>query len=56
MRKLALYILLILFLSPACSKHATGTSTVVKPKYHHSWFNKKKDRQKKRTKQVRMKN
>jgi hypothetical protein len=29
---------------------------VVKPKYHHSWFNKKKDKKKKRTKTVRMRN
>jgi len=29
---------------------------VVKPKNHHWWFNKKKDKGKKRTKMVRMRN
>lgn len=56
MRKLALYIFFILLVSPSCSKNTAGTTAVVKPKYHRTWFDKKKDKKKKRTKVVRMKN
>jgi len=56
MRKLVLYVLFLLLVTPACSQKTAGTSHVVKPKYHHSWFNKKKDKKKKRTKVVKMKN
>ena len=34
-----LFILGVLFLVlPSCSKSTAGTSTVVKPRYHHSWY------------------
>ncbi|MFZ2907222.1 MAG: hypothetical protein WAZ98_13550 [Cyclobacteriaceae bacterium] len=31
-------ILLILLTLPSCSKSTAGTSTVVKPRYHHTWY------------------
>jgi hypothetical protein len=35
-------LLILLFLAfltlTSCSKSTAGTSTVVKPKYHHSWY------------------
>ena len=33
-----LIIILIAVTLPACSKSTAGTSTVVKPRYHHSWY------------------
>ena len=56
MRKLVLYVLFVLLVTPSCSQKTAGTTPVVKPKYHNSWFNKKKDKKKKRTKVVRMRN
>jgi hypothetical protein len=45
-------------LLPACSKHSGSTITVVKPKYHHRWYDRKKDKRKhtSRIKHVRVKN
>lgn len=57
MRRIPLYIILIMLLLPSCSNRSGArTTTVVKPRYHNWWFNKKKDKHKKRTKIVRMRN
>lgn len=56
MRKAALYILLLIFLLPSCSKHSNGTVAVVKPKPFHRFYDRKKDKKVKRTRVVRMKN
>jgi hypothetical protein len=57
MRRIALYALILVLVSPSCSNRAGGRTTmVVKPKNHHWWFNKKKDKGKKRTRMVRMRN
>jgi hypothetical protein len=57
-RTLLLFILLTLLL-PSCSLIGLGsgkhTTTVAKPKYHHRWYDRKKDRHTKRIKKVRMK-
>jgi len=58
MRRLfpVIIIALTLFL-PACSKHSGTTITVVKPKYHHRWYDRKKDWHKtSRIRKVRVKN
>jgi hypothetical protein len=53
---LLMIIALTLFL-PACSKHSGTTVTVVKPKYHHRWYDRKKDWHKtSRVKRVRVRN
>lgn len=54
MRKLLLYVFLTLFLLPSCSKRSGSTATVVKPKYHHRWYDRKKDKRTKRTKSLRV--
>lgn len=39
MKRILLLIVLVLTVLTSCSKKSTaGTSTVVKPKYHHSWY------------------
>ncbi len=44
-----------LFLLTSCSKNTHNSSAaVVKPKYHHRWYDRKKDKHTKRVKQVRM--
>jgi hypothetical protein len=56
MRSLCLAIFLVFFLLPSCSPKAGTTTKVVKPKYHHRWYDRKKDRQAPRTKKMRVKN
>ena len=55
MRRIPILFLIVTILLPSCSIVTGRTSKVVKPKYHHSWFNKKKDKKTKRTRVVRMK-
>jgi hypothetical protein len=43
-------------LLPSCSKSTGTTIKVVKPTYHHRWYDRKKDKRVKRTKVVRVKN
>jgi len=47
-------VMLLLFGYTGCSNKSRYATKVVKPKYHHSWFNRKKDKKVKRTKMVRM--
>jgi hypothetical protein len=58
MRRLfPVFIIALTSLLPACSKHSGTTITVVKPKYHHRWYDRKKDWHKtSRVKRVRVKN
>jgi hypothetical protein len=57
MKKVLLYILLTLLLVPGCSPRSSGNNIrVVKPKYHHRWFSRKKDKKTKRIKTVRVRN
>jgi hypothetical protein len=57
MRKLATFVLLAFFLFPSCSSNkSSGTVKVVKPKTSKRWYDPKKDKKKKRTKVVQMKN
>ncbi|MFD0997828.1 hypothetical protein ACFQ21_00870 [Ohtaekwangia kribbensis] len=56
MRRLFFYLILMMLLQPACSKKSGTTVNVVKPKYHHRWYDRKKDRKTKRTKSVRVRN
>src|SRR5690606_470430 len=58
MRKLVTLALLVLFsaLLPSCSRHSGPTTTVVKPKYQHRFFDRKRDKRVKRTKTVKMRN
>jgi hypothetical protein len=57
MRRIPLYIVIMALILPGCSNKTGGRTTmVVKPKNHHWWFTKKKDKGKKRTKIVRMRN
>lgn len=55
MKRTLLYFVLIVLLLPSCSNRSGYKATVVKPKYHHRWFDRKKDKKTKRTKTVRMK-
>ncbi|HYG17476.1 MAG TPA: hypothetical protein VD816_01045 [Ohtaekwangia sp.] len=54
MRKLLLFLLIVVIL-PSCGKSTRYSTTVVKPKYHHRWYDRKKDRQTSRTKKLRVK-
>jgi hypothetical protein len=54
MRKPVIAILLLSLLSVSCKSLGGRTTTVVKPKYHHSWFDRKKDKKTKRTRLVKM--
>lgn len=56
MRRLLLLTLVLALLLPACSKSSGTTITVVKPKYHHRWYDRKKDRHTPRIKRMRVKN
>lgn len=56
MRRVALLFLLLIFLLPSCSKKSGTTVTVVKPKYHHRFFDRKKDRHLSRVKRVKVRN
>lgn len=56
MRRHLFHLLIIAFLLPACSQKSGTTINVVKPKYHHRWYDRKKDRHTKRTKTIRVKN
>lgn len=55
MRRPLFYLILIALLLPACGKKGT-TITTVKPKYHHRWYDRKKDRHTPRTKRMRVRN
>jgi hypothetical protein len=54
MRKLILIVFVAAML-PSCGKSTRYSTTVVKPKYHHRWYDRKKDRQTPRTKKLRVK-
>lgn len=54
MRKALLLFLLLALVAPGC-KSSGPTIKVVKPHYHHSWFNRKTDKKVKRVKMVRVK-
>jgi hypothetical protein len=56
MRILIIYLSLLLIALPSCSRQSNGTSTVVKPKNHHRFYDPKKDKRTKRTRVVKMKN
>ena len=48
MRRILLYAFLLFFLLPSCSNR--NNTKVVKPKYHHRLYDRKKDKRTKRTK------
>jgi hypothetical protein len=55
MRKTLLAFGIALLFLPGCSKNINNSAaSVVKPKYHHRWYDRKKDKHTKRTKIVRM--
>lgn len=54
MKNLLLFIIIALVL-PACGK-SHYTAKVVKPKYHHRWYDRKKDRHTQRTKTIKVQN
>ena len=57
--KSPLYLLLIVFLLlPQCSSNGKSkySTKVVKPKYHHRWFDRKKDKRTPRLKKVKVQN
>jgi hypothetical protein len=56
MRSIFLAIFLVFFMLPSCSPKTGSNAKVVKPKYHHRWYDRKKDRHKPRTKQMKVKN
>ncbi|MFZ6011747.1 MAG: hypothetical protein ACOYXT_15500 [Bacteroidota bacterium] len=56
MRRALLYFILFILFLPSCSKSSGPTITVVKPKYHHRWYDRKKDKHTSRVKRVRVKN
>lgn len=49
------FLFVLVILLPSCKGTSGYTAKVVKPKYHHRWFDRKKDKKVKRTKVVRMK-
>lgn len=53
-RILFLMSVLFLFGLAACSSKGKHTTKVVKPKYHHRWFDRKKDKRVKRIRTVRV--
>lgn len=57
MRRLLLYILLLSLACPfySCNQRSSATIKVTKPKYRHSWYDRKKNKGAARTKIVRMK-
>lgn len=55
MKRFLIYSILVALLLPGCTRKATGSSVVIKPKTHNRFFDLKKDKHKKRTKLVRMK-
>ena len=56
MKRIGLYTILLLMLLPSCSKNTGTTITVVKPAYHHRWYDRKKDKRIKRVKKVKVRN
>ncbi len=38
MNKILLILILVSLLLPSCGRSTAGTSRVVKPRYHHSWY------------------
>ncbi len=55
MRKVSIVFILLILLSPACSHKSASNARVVRPKYHHRWYDRKKDKKTSRTKTMRMK-
>jgi len=56
MRRLFLFLAVACYLClSACSPKSGSNVSVVKPKYHHRWYDRKKDRHTKRTKILKMK-
>lgn len=56
MRRLFLFVIVLTVLLPSCAPKSGSTISVVKPKYHHRWYDRKKDRKTKRTKSLRVRN
>ena len=54
MRRILLYAFLLFFLLPSCSNR--NNTKVVKPKYHHRLYDRKKDKRTKRTKPMKVQN
>jgi len=54
MRRILLYAFLLFFLLPSCSNR--NNTKVVKPKYHHRLYDRKKDKRTKRTKPLKVQN
>ena len=54
MRRILLYAFLLFFLLPSCSNR--NNTKVVKPKYHHRSYDRKKDKRTKRTKPMKVQN
>jgi hypothetical protein len=54
MRRILLYAFLLFFLLPSCSNR--NNTKVVKPKYHHRAYDRKKDKRTKRTKPMKVQN
>jgi hypothetical protein len=54
MRKTLFYILISILLLPSCGGEGRYHTKVVKPRYHHWFFNRKKDKKAKRTRIVKM--
>ena len=52
MRRILLYAFLLFFLLPSCSNR--NNTKVVKPKYHHRSYDRKKDKRTKRTKPMKV--
>jgi hypothetical protein len=53
--RLSLLIVALLIVQASCMSSRGSNEKIVRPKYHHRWFNHKKDKKIKRTKIVRMK-
>ena len=56
MKRLSLYALLLFLLVPSCSPKSGSTLRVVKPAYHHRWYDRKKDKHVKRVKMIKVRN
>ena len=55
MRRVFHYLVILILLLPSCKGTSGNSVRVVKPRYHHWFFDRKKDKKAKRTKIVRMK-
>lgn len=56
MKRILFCFAILLFLLPSCSKKTGANIRVVKPKYHHRWYDRKKDKRTKRLRSVRVQN